>query len=103
MGEKKKFELPAGQVAEFCTNNRIRKLSLFGSALREDFRPDSDIDLLVEFQTDAAPSLIDLARMERELSAMLGGRKVDLRTPNELSRYFRDQVISTASVQYAES
>jgi predicted nucleotidyltransferase len=103
MSEKIKIEFPAGQVAEFCKNNRIRKLSLFGSALREDFRPDSDIDLLVEFQTDAAPSLIDLARMERELSAMLGGRKVDLRTPNELSRYFRDQVISTASVQYAES
>ena len=103
MSEKKKIEFPAGQVAEFCTNNRIRKLSLFGSALREDFRPDSDIDLLVEFQTDAAPSLIDLARMERELSAMLGGRKVNLHIPNELSRYFRDQVISTASVQYAES
>ena len=103
MSEKKKIEFPPGQVAEFCKNNRIRKLSLFGSALREDFRPDSDIDLLVEFQTGAAPSLIDLARMERELSAMLGGRKVDLRTPNELSRYFRDQVISTASVQYAES
>ena len=103
MSEKKKIEFPTVQVAEFCKNNRIRKLSLFGSALREDFRPDSDIDLLVEFQTSAAPSLIDLARMERELSAMLGGRKVDLRTPNELSRYFRDQIISTASVQYAES
>ena len=68
MSEKKKIEFPTVQVAEFCKNNRIRKLSLFGSALREDFRPDSDIDLLVEFQTGAATSLIDLARMERELS-----------------------------------
>ena len=63
---------------------------------------DSDIDLLIEFHHDAAPSLFDLARMERELSKLLGGRKVDLRTPNELSRYFRDEVLSTASVQYAE-
>ena len=99
MSEQKNINIPSDKVAEFCKGNRIRKLSLFGSALRDDFRPDSDIDLLVEFQTGAAPSLIDLARMERELSAMLGGRKVDLRTPNELSRYFRDQVISTASVQ----
>jgi predicted nucleotidyltransferase len=103
MSDKKNINFPAEKVAEFCKRNRIRKLSLFGSALRDDFRPDSDIDLLVEFQTGAAPSLIDLARMERELSAILGGRKVDLRTPKELSRYFRDEVLSTASVQYAEA
>ena len=103
MNDKKNIDFPADKVAEFCKRNRIRKLSLFGSALRDDFRPDSDIDLLVEFQTGAAPSLIDLARMERELSAILGGRKVDLRTPKELSRYFRDEVLSTASVQYAEA
>jgi hypothetical protein len=103
MSDKKNINFPADKVAEFCKRNRIRKLSLFGSALRDDFRPDSDIDLLVEFQTGAAPSLIDLARMERELSAIIGGRKVDLRTPKELSRYFRDEVLSTASVQYAEA
>jgi hypothetical protein len=103
MSDKKNINFPAEKVAEFCKRNRIRKLSLFGSALRDDFCPDSDLDLLVEFQTGAAPSLIDLARMERELSAIIGGRKIDLRTPKELSRYFRDEVLSTASVQYAEA
>ena len=103
MKHKKNIDLPADKVAAFCKRNGIRKLSLFGSALRDDFRPDSDFDLLVEFRDGAAPSLLDLARMERELSAVLGGRKVDLRTPKELSRYFRDEVLSTASVQYAET
>ncbi len=102
MSEKRNIQLPPDKIADFCKRNRIRKLSLFGSALRDDFRPDSDIDLLVEFQPDATPSLLDLARMERELSAILAGRKVDLRTPEELSRYFRDDVLSSASVQYAE-
>jgi predicted nucleotidyltransferase len=103
MSEKKNIHMPADMVAEFCKRNGIRKLSLFGSVLRDDFRLDSDIDLLVEFWAGATPSLLDLARMERELSAVLGGRKVDLRTPKELSRYFRDEVVSTASVQYAEA
>jgi predicted nucleotidyltransferase len=96
------IELPRDKVAAFCKRNRIHKLSLFGSALRDDFREDSDIDLLVEFQPGPAPSLFDLARMERELSTLLGGRKVDLRTPKELSRYFREEVLSSATVQYAE-
>ena len=103
MSEQKNIRIPADRVAEFCKRNGIRKLSLFGSALRDDFRPDSDIDLLVEFRDGTAPSLLDLAGMERELSVVLGGRKVDLRTPQELSRYFRDEVVSTASVQYAET
>lgn len=102
MSKKKDVQLPRGKIADFCKRNRIRKLSLFGSALKGELRKDSDIDLLVEFHPDEAPSLLDLARMERELSKLLGGRKVDLRTPNELSRYFRDEVLSTASVQYAE-
>lgn len=102
MSENAHIQLPREKVADFCKQNHIRKLSLFGSALRENFRPDSDIDLLVEFHPDSAPSLLDLARMERELSALLGGRKVDLRTPKELSRYFRDEVVSLATVQYAE-
>ena len=102
MSEKKNIQLPRDKIADFCRRNRIRKLSLFGSALRDDFRQDSDIDLLVEFQPDAVPSLLDLARMERELSTILAGRKVDLRTPEKLSRYFRDEVLSSASVQYAE-
>lgn len=103
MSEKRSIDIPADKIAEFCKRNGIRKLSLFGSALRDDFRPDSDIDLLVEFRAGEAPSMLDLARMERELSSLLGGRKVDLRTPNELSRYFRDEVLSTATVQYAEA
>ena len=103
MSEKKNIYIPTDKVTAFCQRNGIRKLSLFGSALREDFRSDSDIDLLVEFRAGSAPSLLDLARMERELSALLGGRKVDLRTPRELSRYFRDEVLSAASVQYAET
>jgi predicted nucleotidyltransferase len=102
MAKRKKLELPRDQIADFCKRNRIRKLSLFGSALKGELRKDSDIDLLVEFQPGETPSLFDLARMERELSTVLGGRKVDLRTPQELSRYFRAEVLSSASVQYAE-
>ncbi|HEY7558182.1 MAG TPA: nucleotidyltransferase family protein [Candidatus Binatia bacterium] len=102
MAKGKHIELPRDKIAAFCKRNRIQRLSLFGSALKGELRKDSDIDLLVEFQPGEAPSLLDLARMERELSTMLAGRKVDLRTPNELSRYFRDEVLSTASVQYAE-
>jgi uncharacterized protein len=103
MSETMNIQLPRDKIADFCKRNRIRRLSLFGSALKGELRRDSDIDLLVEFQPDeAAPSLLDLARMERELSKLLGDRKVDLRTPNELSRYFREEVLSTASVQYAE-
>jgi len=102
MNDNKFIRLPPEKIADFCRRNRIRKLSLFGSALKDQLRKDSDIDLLVEFQPGEAPSLLDLARMERELSTVLDGRKVDLRTPNELSRYFRDEVLSTATVQYAE-
>jgi uncharacterized protein len=102
MSEKSSIRLPRDKIADFCKRNRIQKLSLFGSALKGELRKDSDIDLLVEFHPDEAPSLFDLARMERELSTVLDGRKVDLRTPGELSRYFRDEVLATASVQYAE-
>ena len=99
MSKKTNLQLPRDKLAEFCKRNRIRKLSLFGSALKGELRKDSDIDLLVEFHSDeTAPSLLDLARMERELSKLLRGRKVDLRTPGELSRYFRDEVLATASV-----
>ncbi len=106
MNAKSNIQLPPDKIAEFCRRNRIRKLSLFGSALRSDFRSDSDIDLLVEFQPGPAPSLFDLARMERELSTLLGGRKIDLRTPQELSRYFREEVLSSGktakgSVEYS--
>jgi len=103
MARRHKVELPRDKIADFCKRNHIRKLYLFGSALRAELRRDSDIDMLVEFRPGAALGLFDLARMERELSILVGGRKVDLRTPQELSRYFRDEVLSSASVEYAES
>lgn len=96
------FSIPKDKLAEFCRQNHIRKLSLFGSALRKDFRPDSDIDLLVEFSPGHEPGFIRLAGMERDLSELLGNRKVDIRTPQDLSPYFRNEVIDTAEEQYAE-
>jgi len=90
------------QIANFCRQHHIRKLALFGSVLREDFRPDSDVDVLVEFEPGVSAGFIRLAGMELELSDILK-RKVDLRTPAELSRYFRQQVLDTAAVQYAAS
>jgi uncharacterized protein len=89
-------------VAAFCRQRGIRRLAVFGSALRSDFHPGSDIDVLVEFEPDRSPGLLGMARMERELSLLFGGRKVDLRTSEDLSRYFRRQVIAEAEVQYAE-
>lgn len=90
------------QLAAFCHKHGIRRLAIFGSALRDDFRPDSDIDVLVEFDPSRIPSLLGIARLERELSAFFGGRKVDLRTPEDLSRYFRQKVVEEAEVQYAQ-
>jgi predicted nucleotidyltransferase len=87
-------------LRRFCERHGIRRLSLFGSTLKGTAREDSDIDLLVEFQPDARPTLLTLAAMEDELSRLLGGRRVDLRTPAELSRYFRQQVLREAEVQY---
>jgi predicted nucleotidyltransferase len=92
----------SGDIIEaFCTKHYISKLSVFGSALRADFSSDSDIDILVEFCPGHTPGLIKLAGIEIELSEILG-RKVDLRTPQDLSRYFRQEVIDSAEVQYAE-
>jgi len=87
-------------LAAFCRRHRIRKLSLFGSVLKGSDHPGSDIDLLVEFEPGCTPGLLRLAGIENELSDMLG-RKVDLRTPQDLSRHFRDEVMRTAEVQYA--
>jgi uncharacterized protein len=90
MGARLPIETAA--LADVCRRHRIRRLSLFGSQVKGTARPDSDVDLLVEFLPEARPTYFDLADIEIELSALLGGRKVDLRTPAELSRYFRDQV-----------
>jgi predicted nucleotidyltransferase len=89
------------KIVEFCLKNHIRKLAFFGSILRDDFGPDSDVDVLVEFKSGHVPGFIGLAKMERELSAILEGRKVDMRTPQDLSKFFRQQVVSGAKVQYA--
>jgi hypothetical protein len=96
-----RIDIPAEIIKQFCRKNRIRKLSLFGSVLREDFRRESDIDVLVEFEKNGIPGLLGISRMERELSQIFGGRKIDLRTPEDLSKYFRQQVLTTAEVQYA--
>jgi hypothetical protein len=87
MGEK--FDIPEKELPEFCRRHRIRRLSLFGSVLRDDFRPDSDVDVLVEFEPDARVGLITLAGMEIELG-MLMGRRVELHTVKGLNPYFRD-------------
>jgi len=95
--------LPLDQeaLAELCRRRGIRRLSLFGSVLKGTDRPDSDIDLLVEFEPDAKPSLLTMVEIEAELSDLLGGRRIDLRTAQDLSRYFRDEVVRTAEVQFA--
>jgi predicted nucleotidyltransferase len=91
---------PRDEIASFCRRHHIARLSLFGSVLRSDFRDDSDIDVLVEFEQGARVGLLALSAMQRELSQIVG-RDVDLRTPGDLSRYFRDEVLRTARVQYA--
>jgi uncharacterized protein len=95
-----KFDLPKKKIADFCRRHHIHKLAVFGSALREDFRPDSDLDVLVEFDPGYTPGLIKLAGMELEFSAFVGGRKVDMNTPLCLSRYFRDEVLAEAEPLY---
>jgi len=97
---KVQISFPKERIAEFCRRHHIRKLAIFGSALRPDFRADSDIDVLVEFEPGQVPGLAFFA-MADELSAILG-RKVDLNTPECLSRYFRDKVLQEAQVQYVE-
>ena len=96
-----RFPIPADVLERFCRQHGIQRLSLFGSILKGTARPDSDVDLLVEFEPGREPGLIGLARMESELSQLLGGRPVDLRTAEDLSRYFRDEVVRSAELQYA--
>lgn len=88
-------------LAVLCRRHAIRRISLFGSVAKGTARPDSDVDLLVEFETGREPGLFRLAGIEAELSAMLGSRRVDLRTAEDLSPRFRGEVISTAAEQYA--
>ena len=97
-----KLAVPEDALAEFCQEHGIRRLAIFGSALRDDFGPESDVDVLVEFEQDRTPGLFGVAGLEMALSALFSGRKVDLRTPEDLSPYFRQDVLDTAEVQYAE-
>jgi len=98
MGEGK-INIPKDRIAEFCKRNRVRRLSLFGSVLRKDFGPDSDVDILVEFEPGTRMGLIRLSGLEIELGKIVG-RKVDLNTPDFLSKYYRDQILTEADVQY---
>jgi len=95
-----KVDVPKEAIADFCRRNHIRRLSLFGSVLREDFRVDSDLDVLVEFEPHSIPGFLRLAEMEIELETLLGGRKVDLRTPQDMSKYFREDVVASAVAVY---
>ncbi len=96
-----RIPIDRGALADFCGRHHVRKLSLFGSVLRQDFTPDSDVDVLVEFEPDHVPGFIALHEMEEELSGLLGGRTVDLVTERFLNRRIRDRVLAGAEVQYA--
>ena len=89
-------------LAAFCREHGITRLAVYGSVLRSDFGPESDVDVLAEFDPDCVPGLIGIAGMELKLSVLFSGRKVDLRTPNDLSPYFRQEVMEGAEVQYVE-
>ena len=101
MPSRLRIDVPRDKVAEFCRRHRIRRLAFFGSVLRDDFTPDSDIDVLVEFQAGSTPGFA-FARMQDELSEMLG-RQVDLNTVNSLSKYFRDEVLAEAEDVYVQA
>jgi predicted nucleotidyltransferase len=96
------LELPMERIAEVCHRYPVRQLSVFGSVLRDDFTPESDVDMLVEFEPGARVSLFDLVEMELDLSDLLG-RKVDLNTLQCLSRYFRDEVVAEAEAIYVKT
>jgi predicted nucleotidyltransferase len=95
-------EFPEGPIAEFCRRHGVRRLSMFGSILREDFSAESDIDMLAEFEPGRTPGMIGFGGMILELQAILGGgRRVDLRTPNDLSPYFRREVVGGSRTLHA--
>ena len=94
------IQFPPAPLAEICQRYAVRRLSVFGSALRPDFRPDSDVDVLVEFEPGHSVGFFRLAALQRELAALIG-REVDVRTPGDLSPYFRDDVLRAAREQFA--
>jgi len=97
----RKMDVPKDEIADFCRRHHIRKLSLFGSVLRDDFRPDSDIDVLVEFEPGHAVGF-SIIHMEEELSRLFGGHRVDIVEEKYLNRWLRGRVLASAEVQYAE-
>ncbi len=94
-----RLQIPPDRLAAFCERHGIRRLSIFGSALREDFTPESDLDVLVEFEPDVRVGFFSFIAIQDELSALLG-REVDLNTPGSLSRHFRQDVMERAEVLY---
>ncbi len=98
----KNITIQKDKIAEFCKKHHIQQLAIYGSALRDDFKPESDIDVLIDFDPNHIPGFFKLFEMEAELSDIFGGRKVDIRTPQDLSRYFRDKVKEEAEVQYVQ-
>jgi predicted nucleotidyltransferase len=94
--------IPEESIADFCRRHHIRKLAFFGSVLRDDFRSDSDVDVLVDFAPQHIPDFLALYEMEQELSAMLGHRRIDLVTEKSLHHLLREPVLATAKVQYAQ-
>jgi predicted nucleotidyltransferase len=98
-----RINVPQDRIQAFCRRHHIRKLAFFGSVLREDFRPESDVDVLVEFESGSKVGFFELYDMEGELSQILDGRKVDLNTSGSLSKYFREQALAEAQVEYVAS
>ena len=92
----------AERVTEFCRRHHIRRLSVVGSVLREDFRPDSDIDVLIEFDSEHRPGMVGLHELEEELSGLYAGHRVDLLNPKYLNRRIRDRLLQEAEVLFAE-
>jgi len=90
------------KIINFCKKNHIKRLAFFGSVQRNDFNPESDVDILVEFEPGHTPGFFKLFDMEQELSSVLNGRKVDIRTPDDLSRYFRDKIKEEAEIYYVQ-
>jgi uncharacterized protein len=98
-----KIQMDKNRLTDFCRRHNITRLSFFGSVLHDGFGPESDIDVLVDFEDGHTPGFLRIAQIERELSKLLNNRKVDLRTSEDLSRYFRNEVLATAEVHYAQA
>jgi len=97
------IDISKDRIADFCRRHQICRLALFGSVLRDDFGPESDVDVLVEFEPDTKVGFFKLYDLEQELSGLLGGRRVEMNTPRSLSKYFRDRVLSEAEALYGQA